>query len=174
MKPNIFVIIAFCMSGAIMGADSDVLEKKLVFLFQALPDDLQRHIISHYFMLRNNIMDANKQRIKTYARESLEIINPDKKEFYDIQEYFAFKNMGTECTHIIAFYPKAGERYDFGIKQTKAGPVIEGASAIAFMHTLKDGNINTVDCFEKREQIHPSSTYNGIILAKKDQVSFIG
>jgi hypothetical protein len=136
------MMTTFLVTGTIVGAewfqDIDIpilnhLKKErardLIARFNALPAELQHHILFHYFNERNKLATENKEKIKKYRKERL-IMTANTRN-YDLQEYYSFKNWGTKCCHVIVFF---GRNHSQGL---------------AFIHTLEnDKKITTIDCME--------------------------
>ncbi len=155
------VTFAFSMYQASL-ANQIELEKDFVIRIRRLPVEIQKKI---YWQAMDLLKEENKKAIKAYAQEAI-AVSIHKQTWYDIQHYFAFRNYGTDCIHIIALYPKKNTPHYHGIEQTSFGPVVTGSSACVFWHDLKENEVNTIDCIEKQE--HAPCVYNGIQLSEKN------
>lgn len=166
------MLVTFLITGTIAGADFfyaliNPAEKELRDRIQALPTELRKKI---YFMVVDELTKQNKATIKKYIQESLKI-NDDKQTWYNIEQYFAFSKYGTKCIHVVAFYPKKDTPVYIGINtSTYASTGIRklvGSSANIYWHTLKNENVNTFDCIEKRRQDEAPYNCNGIELRQR-------
>lgn len=162
------MVAIFLITGTVAAADFfnaliNTSEEDLAMRIFALPREIQKLIF-------DIAKEQNKVTIKSYIKTSLEF-KKHTVDWYDIKHYLAFRNYGTQCTHIISFYPKDGTPCSIGVNTyTPLGTKIDGTWAIASLHTIKDGKINTIDCMslEKRKQIEAPVSYNGIQLNQKE------
>jgi|GEM_PF-6022238 len=144
-------------------------KSQLEIRVRGLPIEVQKRI---FFMALDGLKKRNQEAIKAYVKESLEISDYNKT-WYNIQHYFAFKNYGLQCTHIITFVAKKGSPLDHGIVSKPCGDKIVGSFGIVFMHILEPENllkpdsITTIDCLAEEKQIEAPCDYNGIHLNEK-------
>src|SRR6185295_15889828 len=109
----------------------------------------------------------NKAAIKKHIQESLKI-NDQKQNLYNVEQYFAFRKYGTECTHVVAFYPKKGTEYDRGTRMRRGVLRVKGSSANIYFYTLKNESIETIDCIEEDRLKFTRIKFNGIELRQRD------
>lgn len=143
-------------------------EKELVTRFNTLPGEIQHLILFHYFNEREKIAAQNKEIIKKYRDKYITITQHGVNHgWYDIQEYYSFKNLGTECCHVIAFYGSPNGPYVSRIVSTQFCNVMEGSFAVAFIHTLENSKISSIDVMGDKGQIKAPCSINDINLAEK-------
>lgn len=164
MKYLLFLMFSM-ISSTLFGMDFlhkffNNIDPMLVANIKALPIEVRGLIFGMYMEAHKT---HNKVLIKEYLEKASRIVAPS---CHYVTQYFSFRNYGSECTHIIAFYPEFGSSHDHGVGRTADGDfVVLGAFAFAMIHTLKNKKINTIDCLQ--HQIRAPRCYNGIQLAQK-------
>ena len=174
MKCSIFLLFFLLINNPLLGAEFftslNTQKREFEFFIHGLPIEIRKNI---YFKALDNLKKYNQETIKRCMIGSLKI-SDYYNYWHDVQHYFSFKNYGSQCTHIIAFYPKEDGPNDHGMESTPFGNKTIGAFAIACIHTLKDKDINTVDCLKKDKQTEAPAIYNEIKLYEKNEDGSIG
>gem|GEM_PF-6636363 len=74
--------------------------QQFVTAIRSLPDDIRSRI---YHIALDNLIRQNKEYIKAYIYDSVEIWPGDA--YWRCDQRFAFKQYGTTCAQLIAYYP---------------------------------------------------------------------